>query len=69
MPEILSFRDGAATARAIILHEIGHLVGLAHVDDGQQLMYPEARREVPDFAAGDLTGLAVLGSGPCVPEL
>ena len=69
MPEILAFRDGAATARAIILHEMGHLVGLAHVDDGQQLMYPEARREVPDFAPGDLTGLAVLGSGPCVPDL
>ena len=32
-------------------------------------MYPEARREVPDFAAGDLTGLAVLGAGVCVPEL
>jgi hypothetical protein len=24
---------------------------------------------VPDFAAGDLTGLAVLGAGVCVPEL
>jgi hypothetical protein len=69
MPEIIALRDGAATARAIILHELGHLVGLGHVDDGQQLMYPEARREVPDFAPGDLTGLTVLGSGPCVPGL
>lgn len=69
MPEILAFRDGAETARGIILHELGHLVGLGHVDDPAQLMYPEARREVPDFEAGDLTGLAVLGSGPCVPEL
>ena len=69
MPEILSFRDGAETARAIILHELGHLVGLGHVDDPAQLMYPEARREVPDFGPGDLTGLAALGSGPCVPEL
>jgi hypothetical protein len=69
MPEILTLRGGAETARAIILHELGHLVGLGHVDDGQQLMYPEARREVPDLASGDLTGLAVLGSGPCVPEL
>jgi hypothetical protein len=69
MPEILDFRDGAETARAIILHELGHLVGLGHVDDGQQLMYPEARRDVPDYAPGDLTGLAVLGAGPCVPEL
>jgi hypothetical protein len=69
MPEILGFRDGAETARGIVLHELGHLVGLAHVDDPEQLMYPEARREVADFAPGDLTGLAVLGSGPCVPEL
>jgi hypothetical protein len=69
MPEILSFRDGTETARAIVLHELGHLVGLGHVDDPEQLMYPEARREVPDFAPGDLTGLAVLGGGQCVPEL
>ena len=69
MPEILAFRDGEETARAIVLHELGHLVGLAHVDDPDQLMYPEARREVPDFAAGDLTGLAALGRGACVPEL
>ncbi len=69
MPEILSLRDGAETARAIILHELGHLVGLGHVDDPAQLMYPEARRDVPDLSAGDLTGLAVLGTGPCVPEL
>jgi hypothetical protein len=69
MPEILALRDGAEIARSIILHELGHLVGLGHVDDGQQLMYPQARREVPDFASGDLTGLAALGAGPCVPEL
>jgi hypothetical protein len=69
LPEILAFRDGGETARAIVLHELGHLVGLAHVEDAEQLMYPEARREVPDFAAGDLTGLAVLARGPCVPEL
>ena len=61
--------DGRRVARSIVLHELGHLIGLAHVDDEQQLMFPEARREVPDFAAGDLTGLAALGSGACVPEL
>jgi hypothetical protein len=32
-------------------------------------MYPKARREVVDLAAGDLTGLALLGRGACVPEL
>ncbi|RBY92264.1 peptidase [Blastococcus sp. TBT05-19] len=68
-PEILGGRDGAAVARGIVLHELGHLVGLAHVDDDAELMYPEARRAVTDFSAGDLTGLAALGAGPCVPEL
>ena len=69
MPEILSFNDGDETARAIVLHELGHLVGLGHVDDPEQLMYPEARREVTELASGDLAGLAALGSGACVPEL
>ncbi len=67
--EILRGRGGRSIARSIVLHELGHLIGLGHVDDEAQLMFPEARREVPDFAAGDLTGLAVLGAGVCVPEL
>jgi len=69
LAEILRGRDGRRVARSIVLHELGHLMGLAHVDDEQQLMFPEARREVPDLAAGDLTGLAALGAGVCVPEL
>ena len=67
--ELLDGRDGRSVVRSIILHELGHLIGLAHVDDDQQLMFPEANRDVPDFAAGDLTGLATLGAGACVPEL
>jgi hypothetical protein len=69
LAEIIRGRDGRTIARAIVLHELGHLMGLAHVDDEAQLMFPEARREVSDFAAGDLTGLAALGAGVCVPEL
>jgi hypothetical protein len=67
--ELLVGRDGRSVVRSIILHELGHLIGLAHVDDEEQLMFPEARRDVPDFSAGDLTGLATLGAGACVPEL
>jgi hypothetical protein len=69
LPEILGERDGPAVVRGVVLHELGHLVGLAHVDDDRELMFPEARRAVTDFAPGDLTGLATLGAGPCVPDL
>ena len=68
-PEILEQRDGEATAAGVVLHEMAHLVGLDHVDDRTQLMYPETVPGVTDLAAGDLTGLARLGRGACVPEL
>jgi hypothetical protein len=66
--QILTRPDGQADARSIVLHELAHVVGLAHVSDPTQLMYPE-KSTVHDFAAGDLTGLAQLGDGACVPEL
>ncbi|MGY1840260.1 MULTISPECIES: matrixin family metalloprotease [unclassified Modestobacter] len=66
--EILSRPGGQAVARAIVLHEFAHLVGLDHVDDPTQLMYP-ATSVVLDFAAGDLTGLSRLGAGACAPAL
>ena len=69
LPDILTRPGGAKAVPGIVLHEFGHLVGLDHVDDDRQLMYPETRRGVSDFAAGDLTGLVQLGAGACVPEL
>ncbi len=44
-------------------------MGLAHVDDESQLLHPQTVPGVTDFADGDLTGLARLGRGACVPEL
>jgi len=68
-PQILRRRHGRAIAQAIVMHELGHLVGLDHVDDAHQLMYPTSSGDVLDYAAGDLTGLAALGTGRCVPAL
>lgn len=56
--------DAEAEEEAIVLHEFGHLVGLAHVDDPGELMY---RRNIgrTGFGPGDLAGLARLGQGGC----
>lgn len=66
--EILEREDGYHIARAIILHELGHLLGLGHVEGSDQIM-AERGGGVLDFQSGDLTGLARLGRGACVPEL
>jgi hypothetical protein len=66
---ILQRHDGRQVVRGIVLHELGHLVGLGHVADASQLMFPEGQPGVTDFAAGDLAGLHALGSGTCHPEL
>ncbi|MET3951122.1 matrixin family metalloprotease [Arthrobacter sp. UYEF36] len=66
--EDLSRTDGAAYATAVILHELSHVMGLEHVDDPTQLMYPEIG--TPDgLAAGDLNGLYELGSAQCRKDL
>jgi Zn-dependent protease with chaperone function len=61
--------DGKRVVRAVVLHELGHLVGLDHVTAADQLMYPQVQPGVTDFGAGDLTGLAALGRGTCMPNL
>lgn len=59
----------APLARAVILHELGHLVGLDHVTAPKQVMYPETQLVSTSLGAGDLTGLSLLGSGACQPKL
>lgn len=62
-------RGGNRSVTAIVKHELAHVVGLGHVGDSTQLMAASASVEVSDFSAGDLTGLAMLGSGKCRPEV
>ena len=69
LSELLQYNGGRSIAVATITHELAHLVGLAHVDDPQQLMYPSARPLVTNLGSGDRAGLAALGSGTCHPTL
>jgi hypothetical protein len=55
---------GAAYRQAVVDHEVGHLVGLDHVDDPGELMYPETGA-MTEFGPGDLEGLGRLGAVPC----
>ena len=65
----IAARGGDAAAKVVILHELGHLVGLAHISDPADVMFPQASAQVTTFARGDLSGLAALGRGPCQPEV
>ncbi|MFD5276114.1 matrixin family metalloprotease [Pseudarthrobacter sp. NPDC058362] len=68
LSQTLAGPDGPALVRAVIMHELGHVVGLDHVNDRTQLMHEENSGQL-GFGAGDRAGLAVLGTGKCVPRL
>lgn len=69
MADALRTDGGRDLVRAVALHELGHVVGLAHVDDAGQLMHPEGQTGVRTYGFGDLAGLTEVGRGPCVPDL
>ena len=57
-------------ARSVILHELGHLVGLDHVNDAHQIMWPRGNSTgLTEYQPGDLAGLALLGQGSCHPDV
>ena len=62
---VAGWPDGQDRMRAVILHELAHLVGLDHVEDPQQLMHARPTTLTRDLAAGDRRGLAALAGGPC----
>lgn len=55
---------GARVAQAVIEHELGHVVGLAHVHSDTELMHASNQR-ITGWGPGDLAGLAIAGAGPC----
>ena len=61
---VLGRGDGYARARAIVVHELAHVVGLDHVSDIHELMNPTTSGVV-QLGAGDLEGLALVGAVEC----
>jgi hypothetical protein len=62
--DILQRPGGYGEARAIVMHELAHLVGLTHVQDTRELM-AEKNSGRHTFGPGDREGLRRLGGGPC----
>jgi hypothetical protein len=58
-----TFGSGS-TLGELMLHELGHVTGLGHTPDRAQIMYPvlEPQPAPASYGAGDLAGLARLGS-------
>lgn len=46
----------------VLLHELAHAIGLGHVQDPTQVMYPQATNAESQFGAGDRAGLRALGA-------
>ncbi|MFY0408894.1 matrixin family metalloprotease [Solicola sp. PLA-1-18] len=49
-------------AGQVLLHEMGHVLGLDHVDNEQQLMNPVLLDGRPGLGAGDVAGMKAMGS-------
>lgn len=63
-----SMNTNPAQLRAVLLHELGHVVGLSHAAGRDQLMFAE-NSGLLNFSAGDLAGLAAVGGAKCTPNL
>jgi hypothetical protein len=62
------FAGRRSTRGMTLLHELGHAVGLDHVNDRRQVMYPVILPREAQYAAGDLRGLAAVGAARgCFP--
>lgn len=62
--KLLASPTGNGLAQAVVMHEWGHVVGLAHVEDPQELMHA-SNSTVTSWGPGDKAGLAIAGAGPC----
>jgi hypothetical protein len=72
-PDMLAhFKPGFGTGARrgnLLLHELGHVVGLGHVSNARLLMNPSVTSTTPNgYATGDSAGLALVGrKSGCIP--
>ena len=55
-----------AIVENIVLHELGHVIGLAHVDVPGEIMAGSGATAQTQFGPGDLRGLRALSSRQCL---
>lgn len=58
-------RDRAFSWGSTLRHELGHLVGLAHAGDEEELMHTFPGEGEVAWGEGDRRGLEAMGAGPC----
>lgn len=59
--------DDPVANRAVLRHELAHVLGLDHVDDPDQVMHPTSAGQ--EYGPGDLAGLAQVGAGGCAGSI
>ena len=63
-PQLAALPGGWPARLGVVLHELGHLVGLGHVADPTDTMHANTGPTTA-YSLGALRGLAAVGGGPC----
>ncbi len=56
------FTDRRRSIGITMLHELLHVIGLGHVDDTDEIMFPFPVAGAADFGTGDVAGMAEVGA-------